>query len=258
MNILLMLTLLALPAAAAAQGLSTASLDEAAPAAAPEEPAADAPLKRPDAPAMMAELSAALRLSSKQEERISAAIGRKTKEFDRLMKEYEKNSAEEKKWRARTNESRYGLQKINRDMPDLVREYLDDEQRQAFDRLLESRRKPAPAAAVAPAADAQAPAKPGKKRRLVKRKKAKGAPGARPAAPAGAAEDGGVMVDKDAVPNSQPAEPAEPRKKAVKKRPLTKSEPPADEYNEQLEGATDAGQAKPAEEEPEEDAGSYP
>lgn len=254
MNRLLILTLLALPAAAAAQGLSTASLDEAAPAAAAEEPAAEAPLKRPDAPAMMAELSSALRLSSKQEERISAAIGRKTKEFDKLMKDYEKNSAEEKKWRARTNESRYGLQKINRGMPDLVREFLDDEQRQAFDRLLEARRKPAPAAAeVAPAPSGQGPAKPARKRKLVRRRKLKGAPGARPAAPpAGAAEEGGVVVDKDIVPVAQPPE---PRKKAAKKRPSAAAqeeepapEPPADE------SALPAQEPEPEEE----DAGSYP
>lgn len=254
---LLILTLLALPAAAAAQSLSTANLDEAAPAAAAADPDAAEVLKRPDAPAVMAELSTALRLSSKQEERISAAINKKTREFDKLMKEYEKNSAEERKWRTRTNESRYGMLKINRGMPDLVREYLDDEQRDTFDRLVEARRKPAPAPAeLAPAAGGQAP-KPAKKRRLVRRKKLKGAAGAKPGLSQAAAEEaGGVMVDKDAMPNSQPPE---PRKKAVKKRPITKGAPPADEYNEQLEGADNAGQSRPAVEEEEEgDAGSYP
>ena len=253
MNKLLILTLLALPAAAAAQELSTANLEGAAPAAAQAAPAADQ-LKRPDAPAMMAELSSALRLSSKQEDRISAAIGKKTKEFDRLMKEYEKNSAEEKKWRARTNENRYGLQKINRDMPDLVREFLDDEQRENFDKLLEARRKPAPAPAeTVQAAKGPPPGGPAKKRRLVKRKKVKGAPGARPAE--GAEEGGGVVVDKDAAPSAQPPE---PRKKAAKKRPVSKGEPQAEEPDEPQEASEDAGQSKPAEEYEEEDAGSYP
>lgn len=234
---LLILTLLALPAAAAAQSLSTANLDEAAPAAAAADPDAAEVLKRPDAPAVMAELSTALRLSSKQEERISAAINKKTREFDKLMKEYEKNSAEERKWRTRTNESRYGMLKINRGMPDLVREYLDDEQRDTFDRLVEARRKPAPApAAVAPAPEGQAPAKPVKKRRLVRRKKVK-APGAQPAPAAAGAE-------------------AAPARKAAKRRPAA---PPAAEEAAQPEGPGDAvPPPAPEPEEEEVDAGSYP
>ena len=250
MKRLLILTLLALPAAAAAQELNEADLD-AVPAQKTEEAAAV--LKRPDSPAILAELSTALRLSSKQEERISAAIDKKTKEFDKLMKDYEKNLAEEKKWLYRVNESRHGMVKINRGMPDLVREFLDDEQRDSFDRLLEAKRKPAPA--VVEAAPAPAAGKPVRKRRLVRRKKVAGRAPAAAAAPAEAAaaeETGQVLVDKDpaAVP------PAPPRKKRVlKKRPITKSEPPASEYSEELQGS------KPGDEEPdpdEADAGSYP
>jgi hypothetical protein len=257
MKKLLVMTLLALPAAAAAQELNSADLDApAAPAQASAE-AADT-LKRPDAAAIMADLSSALRLSSKQEERISAAISKKSKEFDRLMKDYEKNSAEEKKWRVRTSENRYGMLKINREMPDLVREFLDDEQRQTYDGILEARRKPAPApaapAAVEPAAGTQpAKGKLVKKRKLVRRKKVKGnRPGAAPAA--GAEEPGQVMVDKDAVPNTQPAEP----KAAAKKRPISAPQPDPDEYDGKLEGADAAGQNGQAGEDAEEDAGSYP
>ncbi|OGR65729.1 MAG: hypothetical protein A2X31_09850 [Elusimicrobia bacterium GWB2_63_22] len=250
MKRLLILTLLALPAAAGAQELNEADLD-AVPAQKTEEPAG-ATLKRPDSPAILAELSTALRLSSKQEERISAAVEKKTKEFDKLMKEYEKNLAEEKKWLYRTNESRHGMVKINRGMPDLVREFLDDEQRDSFDRLLEAKRKPAPA--VAEAAPAPAAGKPVRKRRLVRRKKVAGRAPAAAAAPAAPApeEPGQVLVDKD----SSAVPPAPPKKKRVlKKRPITKSEPPASEYSEELQGS------KPGDEEPEPDeadAGSYP
>lgn len=248
MKKLLILTLLALPAFAGAQELNEADLD-AVPVQKTEE-AAGATLKRPDSPAILAELSTALRLSSKQEERISAAVDKKTKEFDRLMKEYEKNVAEEKKWLYRVNESRHAMVKINRGMPDLVREFLDDEQRDSFDKMLEAKRKPAPAPAVAEAAPAPAAGKPVKKRRLVKRKKVAGQA---PAAEAAAAEEPGqVMVDKE--PAAQP--PAAPKKKRVlKKRPITKSEPPAAEYSEQLEGSKPDGSEPEPEEE---DAGSYP
>ena len=260
MKRLLILTLLALPAAAAAQALNAADLD-AVPAVKSEEGAPET-LRRPDSPAILAELSTALRLSSKQEERISAAVNRKTKEFDRLMKDYDKNLIEEKKWLYKVNESRHGMVKINREMPDLVREFLDDEQRQAYDKLLEAKRKPAPAAAAAAAQEGPA-VKPVKKRRLVRRKKVPGQAAAAAAAvkPAPAAvqpaedaaeEPGQVMVDKDSTP------PAPPKKKRVlKKRPLTKDAPPVAEYSEKLEGSKPEGQESEEDEE-EEDAGSYP
>lgn len=264
MNRLLILTLLALPAAAPAQELNAASLD-AVPGLKAEEAALAEPLKRPDAAAIMAELSTALRLSSKQEERISAAIAKKTKEFDRLMKEYDKNSTEEKKWLYKVNENRHGMVRINQEMPDLVREFLDDEQRQSYDGLLETKRKPAPAPAVdeAPAAQAAPAAKPGRKRRLVRRKKVPGKAGAavpaaaaQPAAEAAGEEPGQVMVDKDAAPSAQPAQPK--KKRVLKKRPLTKGTPPVDEYGEQLEGSKPAN-GQTAQPEPDEGAaGSYP
>ncbi|HCC48569.1 MAG TPA: hypothetical protein DEQ38_10715 [Elusimicrobia bacterium] len=223
MKKLLISALLLLPAAAYAQELSRTEL-EAMPARGPEEAA---PAPRPDAQKIMSDISTALRLSSKQEERIAAAVGKKAAEFDKLMREYEKNLAEEKKWRYKMNESRHGLLRISRDMPDTVREFLDDEQRESFDAMLEGRKKPAAGPAVAEDEDgAEAAPRPVRKKKLIKRKKA-------PATGAGAVKPG------------------------LKKRvPVKKAAPePAPEAEEEPAGAAPAAQEAPAEDE---DAGSYP
>ena len=176
MKKLLISALLLLPAAAYAQELSRTEL-EAMPARGPEEAA---PAPRPDAQKIMSDISTALRLSSKQEERIAAAVGKKAAEFDKLMREYEKNLAEEKKWRYKMNESRHGLLRISRDMPDTVREFLDDEQRESFDAMLEGRKKPAAGPAVAEDEDgAEAAPRPPPSPRL-KPKKSRPAPRPRP------------------------------------------------------------------------------
>ncbi len=239
MKKLLILALLALPAAAWSQELSKADLEEtpAAKAAAAESLE---PVQRPDAQKIMSELSAALRLSSKQEDRISSAINKRTAQFDKLLKEYEKNLAEEKKWRYKMNASRYEMVKMNRELPDAIREFLDDDQRQSYDELLEAKKPDAAAVEQAPAGD-EAAAKPVKKKRLIRRKKL-------PAGEAAAAEEeaGQTMVDKD----TQPA----PRKmkKVLRKKPAPRAE--AVEAEEPA-GAAPTGQEAPAEEG---DAGSYP
>ncbi|PKM98542.1 MAG: hypothetical protein CVU79_02635 [Elusimicrobia bacterium HGW-Elusimicrobia-3] len=223
MKKLIISALLLLPAAAYCQGLSKTDL-EAMPGLG--EPRGEA-VQRPDARRIMSELSTALRLSSKQEDRISAAVRKKTAEFEKLMKEYDRNSAEEKKWRFKMNENRYSMLKINKDMPDLVREFLDDEQREAYDAMLE--------AASKPAAEAAAPPKPARKKVLVRRKK-----GAAAVVPA-AEEDGGrVMVDREA-----------PRPGAKKKRVLKKKAAPAPAPAAEPE-------AEDSIEDYMEDAGSYP
>ncbi len=266
MKRLLILTLLSMPAAAAAQELNKTDLDSAPdPAAAAAALQAPETLQRPDAPALMSELSAALRLSSKQEDRISTAIKKKTTEFDKLMKEYDKNSVEEKRWLYKVNENRHGMVKINKEMPDLVREFLDDEQRQAYDKLLEAKRRPAVAPAEAAAVEA-APSpqdtavKPVKKRRLVRRKKVKGAaavPAAETAPAAAKAEAGDeagqVMVDGDTVPNSQPAT---KKKRVLKKRQLAKdASSERNDISEDLAGSKPTGKESSSDDE---DAGSYP
>lgn len=231
MRKLIISALLLLPAAAYSQGLSKTDL-EAAPGLG--EPRGEA-VQRPDSRKIMSELSSALRLSSKQEDRIGAAVRKKTAEFEKLMKEYERNAAEEKKWRFKMNENRYAMLKINKEMPDLVREFLDDEQREAYDAMLEASNKPAAEAAEAP--------KPARKKVLVKRKK-----GAAAVAPAGEEEAGQVMVDKEAP------RPGLKKKRVLKKKAAAAPAPepaPAPET-----------QAEPEAEEPVEDygeeAGSYP
>lgn len=242
MRKLLILALLSLPAAVYSQELSQAELAEApaAKTAGPGEADSAEPVARPDAQKIMSELSAALRLSSKQEERLSSAINKKMGEFDKLMKEFDKNSAEEKKWRSRMNSNRYEMLKLNREMPDTIREFLDDDQRQSYDELLLAGKGGPGSAAVeqSPAGEGGA-GKPAKKKRLVKRRKLPP-----PSAGPGDEEAGQVMVDKE----PQPA----PRKKRVLKRKPVPAEPAE---------AAEPEAAKPAAKEAapvEEDAGSYP
>jgi len=264
MKTLLFAALLALPLCAFAEDAAPGpdvlpGLEEMKPEAAADKPA----LQRPDSQKIMSEISEALHLSSKQEDRISKAVSQKTREFDKNMDEYEKNSSEEKKWRYKMNENSRAMEKITRDMPDVVRDYLDDEQRQSYDNLLAAKNKPAAAAEPAPAPAAKDEgAKPGKKRKLVRRKKAGAAPAAGQAgaaapeaeeagAAAGAAEDtGGVMVDKDTSG-------APPKRKLVRRKKRTAPKAaPAPEINEkEPAGAAPTGKEAPA---PDEDAGSYP
>lgn len=238
--------LVALPSAAFGQKLNAADLEESQ--AAKLEDAGLPPPARPNPEKIMAEISTALRLSSKQEDRISVAVKKKAAEFDKVQKEYDKNNGEEKKWRYKTNESRHQLVKLTRDLPDTVREFLDDEQREAYDAMLaEGAAARKAAAAPAPAAGEEQPA-PAKKRKLVKRKKAP-APEAGPAAEAG--EEGGVMVDKEGGK-------AGPKKKKIlvkRKAPKAAAEPAAEEAPAAGEPPAEEGkQEAPAEE----DAGSYP
>jgi hypothetical protein len=252
MKTLLVSFLLALPAAVSAQDLNNADLDSLPGSAAMKAAAAEdsaGPVQRPDSAKIMAELSATLRLSSKQEERISAAVNKKSSEFDKLMKEFEKNSVEEKKWRYKMNETRHRMQTITRDMPDTVRDYLDDEQRQTYDGMLEAASKPAPAEAPAlepgrPAPEAGA-VKVLKKRRVLRRKKAA-------AAPAGD-EAGQVMVDKEPAAAKPPV-----KKRRVLRRKAAPT--PAAVPAEDIPAGKPAGAQPTGKEAPpaEEDAGSYP
>lgn len=241
MKKLLMLALLILPTAAYAQQLSNAELEDmpAAKGAKTEALESAEPVQRPDAQKIMSELSTALRLSSKQEERLSSSINKRMQQFDKLMKEYDKNSAEEKKWRYKMNANRYEMLKLNREMPDAIREFLDDDQRQSYDELLLAG-KTSTASLDQAAAGEEGAAKPVKKKRMIKRKKL-------PPPSAGPEEEAGqTMVDKEV----QPA----PRKmkRALKKKPVIKAEPAEAE---EPAGARPTGKEAAPEEE---DAGSYP
>lgn len=242
MKELLMFALLALPAGVFAQELSNAELSDEAGAKSAKTEAADSaePVRRPDAQKIMSELSTALRLSSKQEERLSSAINKRMQQFDKLMKEYDKNSAEEKKWRYKMNANRYEMLKLNRELPDAIREFLDDDQRQSYDELLLSGKTSAGSVDQA-AAGEEGAARPVKKKRMVKRKKL-------PPPSAGPADEeaGQTMVDKEAPPAPRKM------KKVLKKKPAPKAEPAEAE---EPAGAKPTGKEAAPEEE---DAGSYP
>jgi len=229
-------------------------------------------VQRPDLQKTILELSA-LRLSSKQEERLSGAIGRKTEEFDRLMNEYDKTSAEEKKWRSKADSQRQELLKINQAMPDLIRDYLDEEQRQSYNAMLDAKNKPAIAETPAASDEIIAP-KPVKKRRVLRKKRRLPAPaeaavgatppsaaggGAIPPAPASAvpAEDepGQVMVDKEQGALEQPVR---KKRRVLRKKVAVPAKAPApaeDIMANELPGEAPTGNQPPA---AEEDAGSYP
>lgn len=216
--------------------------------------------QRPDADRILSDLSAELRLSSKQEERITEAVNKKGKDFDKLLKEYDKASAEEKKWWYKVNELKHGMNGISKGVPDVIREFLDDDQRQNFDAMLENMRKSREAAVtqtaapVEPAVDAP---KPVKKRRLIKKRRPRAGTksadetSVAPAALSPEDEPGLTMVDKDTSSNA----PAAPKKKRVlKKKARPSSQGRGDTGAGQPAGAQPTGKEAPAEE----DAGSYP
>jgi len=214
--------------------------------AAVSAPAAEADIQRPDSQKVLADLTADLRLSTKQEKRIKAVVDKKSKNFDKLFKDYDKASAEEKQWRVKVNDLKYEMTKISKELPDAIREFLDDDQRQAYDALLAARKKPADASVEA--------SKPGKKRKIIKRKKAKA--GSESAAPLPADMDeeaGQVVVDK-----AQDADQTAPRKKRALKKKAAPAiqEPVEDIMADEPAGAKPTGKEAPAE--ADEDAGSYP
>jgi len=224
--------------------------------------AEEAQFQRPDAQRILSDLSAELRLSSKQEQRITDVVKKKAKEFDKLFSEYEKASAEEKKWRTKVSDLKYGMNGINKGIPDAIRDFLDDEQRQTFDSMLENVRASRAAAAEAKQEAAPAPAaaapKQAKKRKLIKKKKMRAGTESTNAAPAAASpedEPGLTMVDKDPSAGSGNA-PAPKKKRVLKKRsPVAPAAVRGeDEGAAEPAGAQPTGKEAPAEE----DAGSYP
>ena len=248
--------------------------------------APESDVSRPDSQKILAGLTAELRLSAKQEAHISSAIDARSKSFDKLLKDYDKASAEETTWRNKVNDLKRQMVKINKELPDAIRDFLDDDQRQSYDALRAARNKPAPGIdrpAAAPEAAAQAgPAaapthKLVKRRKLVKRKKNRAggrsaealteAPAAPPAAAGEAEEDSGqVMVDKEPAAAKPPRTASGTGKKRVLRKktahaartaPPAKEAAPAEDImaNEPADSDT-AGKEAPAK--AEEDAGSYP
>ncbi len=238
---LLLISAMLLTGTLRAQELSDA--ESAEPGAGRGATAAGPSVRRPDPQSIMSDLSGALRLSSKQEDRIAAAVKKEASEFDRLLKEYEKCTAEEKKWRLKANEARYRMLKINRDLPDLIREFLDDEQRESYAQLLEAQEKEQPPAAK-PQPAAGKPQPPARKKKLVRRKKAPA-----PAQPP-AEEEGGVIVDNDG--------PKAPPKKGSLKNPAPGPELPPGEVGYPPGSRNNPAAAAIAEQGDDAEVGSYP
>ncbi len=206
MKKILVLALLCLTSAAYCQGQG--KTDPAQPPAAGAAPATEAVLRRPDAQGILADLSAALRLSSKQQDRISSAIKKKASDFDKLMTEYGDDTEQEKKWRYKADDARYKMLKIDRDLPDTIRDFLDDEQRDAFDNLIAARKKAAQEAArAAEKPETKAVPAPVKKRRLIRVRRLKRVLRKKPAAAAErrAAERAAADRQPAAAPDQQAA-----------------------------------------------------
>lgn len=239
---------------------------------------AQAGIQRPDAKRIISELSPALRLSSKQEDRIGGAITKKSKEFDKLLKEYDKAAAEEKRCREKVETLKSRMRNINKSIPDVIKDQLDDEQIQNFNDILEARKKRAgaenPAGAEIKEGGRPAGAGPAKKKKLIRKKKKRPAAGrsadqdADPAeAAVGAAgsvsapeeEPGTTMVDSEQ--SAEPRLPARKKKKVLKKkaRPAAPVEAPAEDAAEdEPAGAAATGREVPEEAPADEGVGSYP
>ncbi|MBI4655541.1 MAG: hypothetical protein HY746_02215 [Elusimicrobia bacterium] len=133
-------------------------------------------IQKPNPEAIMADISGALRLSSKQEDRILSAIKKESSMFDDVFQEYENASKEEKKWRIKMNDFRHKLIQITKGIPELIRSYLDDEQRESFDKMIEKKRQSRQEEIKPAGAEKQPPQEiksPKKKKKLIRVKRKK-------------------------------------------------------------------------------------
>ncbi|MBO4555434.1 MAG: hypothetical protein J5706_01650, partial [Elusimicrobiales bacterium] len=82
------------------------------------------PIKRIDIDAIMNEItvnsSGRLDLSVKQEKNIRNALKKSSKKFDKAMKNYEKNRAEEAKWRNKAEADLKEMKTLSEDVNDLI------------------------------------------------------------------------------------------------------------------------------------------
>lgn len=93
-------------------------------------------IKKPDSEEIVAYLTMPLRFSSKQENRIKAALKNIEKKFGKLSREHALAVTEAKKWRFKISDLRYEMNKLNKTIPDTIRPLLDSEQREKFDQML--------------------------------------------------------------------------------------------------------------------------
>lgn len=115
-------------------------------------------IRRPEADRIVLSISTKLKLSTRQEERIANALKKETRKFDKAFDAYQDAEEKEKKWRFEMNDLRHDMLKINMGISDVIRDYLDEEQKEAFDKMTEQR---------------MAPKKTRKKKKRVKRRRVK-------------------------------------------------------------------------------------
>ncbi|MBU4491321.1 MAG: hypothetical protein KKD69_02550 [Euryarchaeota archaeon] len=99
-------------------------------------------ISRPEADKIVLSVSTKLKFSAKQEERITDALKKETSKFDKTFDDYRIAEEKEKKWRSEMNNLRYEMFRINMGIPNVIRDYLDEEQKEAFDRMIEEKMAP--------------------------------------------------------------------------------------------------------------------
>ncbi|MBU2530573.1 MAG: hypothetical protein KKD35_05985, partial [Elusimicrobia bacterium] len=99
-------------------------------------------IQRPQADKIVLSISTKLKLSTKQEERIGDALKKETQKFDKTFEDYTEAEEKEKKYRAEMNEFRHEMLLINMGITNVIRDYLDEEQKEAFDTMIEQRMAP--------------------------------------------------------------------------------------------------------------------
>ena len=99
-------------------------------------------IRRPEADRIVLSISTKLRLSTKQEERIVDVLKKETRKFDKTFDAYQEAEEKEKKYRAEMNNLRHDMLSINMGISNVIRDYLDEEQKEAFDRMIEQRMVP--------------------------------------------------------------------------------------------------------------------
>jgi hypothetical protein len=99
-------------------------------------------IRRPEADRIVLSISTKLKLSTRQEERIADALKKETRKFDKTFDAYQAAEEKEKKWRSEMNELRHDMLSINMGISNVIRDYLDEEQRESFDKMVEQRMTP--------------------------------------------------------------------------------------------------------------------
>lgn len=216
-------------------------------------------VQRPDAETVVTGLGA-LRLSAKQEGRITNAINKRSMEFDKLLKEYDRTLEMDKETHERIKALKQELAAAGKGMPELVKEFLDEDQLQAYDSILAEQNKPIVPEVKVEEKPAPVPvkaAKTHKKRRLVKRKRlpppaaVEGQEAGMDEAPGGAASEaasseegaGAGLGDEEAADGRKA--PAPHKKKTVLKKKVAAPRPP-EESADSPDASGDGGDTEPA------------